>query len=75
MISKEMIDRINFLARKQRNGGLTGAEKAEQHALRQRYLEAIRARVTEALEAAGCERKEEKHGESCTCGHCHTVKH
>ncbi|OAT85004.1 DUF896 domain-containing protein [Desulfotomaculum copahuensis] len=74
MITKEMIERINFLSRKQRSGGLNDAEKAEQHALRQRYLETIRAQVTDALEAAGYKRKE-KHGERCTCGHCHPLKH
>ncbi len=49
MITKELIDRINVLARKQRCEGLTGEEKEEQHQLRQQYLKGIRGQVEDAL--------------------------
>ena len=46
------IDRINELARKSRtDGGLTREEKAEQAALRQEYLAAIRANLTAQLDS------------------------
>ena len=45
MITKELIARINELARKQRTTGLTAAEKEEQQRLRAAYLADIRAQV------------------------------
>lgn len=46
------IDRINELARKSRTEvGLTPAEKAEQAALRQEYVAAIRANLTAQLDS------------------------
>ncbi|MNP47802.1 hypothetical protein D3C76_1418790 [compost metagenome] len=39
------IDRINELARKQREEGLTNAEKVEQQVLREDYLRQIRGQV------------------------------
>jgi len=74
MITRELIERINFLARKERQEGLTGAEKMEQGILRRRYLQAIRAQVIQTLETAGYQRKERHHPE-CGCGHCHPHKH
>ncbi len=35
------IDRINFLAKKQREEGLTGEEKAEQAKLRRAYIDSV----------------------------------
>ncbi|MCL6557337.1 MAG: DUF896 domain-containing protein [Firmicutes bacterium] len=69
MITKELVDRINWLARKQRSEGLTESEKAEQHALRLRYLEGIRAQVVDAMDAMGVKPKE-KHTKSCSCPAC-----
>lgn len=50
---REQLDRINELARKQRTVGLTVEEQAEQHALRQAYLEAFRISLRAQLEAQG----------------------
>ncbi|MCL6639506.1 MAG: DUF896 domain-containing protein [Firmicutes bacterium] len=74
MISKELIDRINFLARKQRDGGLTPEEKAEQKKLRELYLENIRSQVIEALESAGFTRKN-NHPATCGCSGCNGEEH
>ena len=41
-IPQEMIDRINELAHKKKNEGLTEEESAEQKELRQRYLKLFR---------------------------------
>lgn len=50
MITKELITRINELARKQRTTGLTAAEKEEQQRLRAAYLADIRAQVKGMLD-------------------------
>lgn len=50
MITKELITRINELARKQRTTGLTAAEKEEQQCLRAAYLADIRAQVKGMLD-------------------------
>ena len=42
-MEKSKIDRINFLARKSKNEGLTPEEKAEQSALRTEYLAEFRS--------------------------------
>ncbi len=41
-MEKEKIDRINTLAKKQKECGLTDEEKAEQKALREEYIEGFR---------------------------------
>ncbi|PAV28772.1 DUF896 family protein [Virgibacillus profundi] len=41
----EFLPRINELAKKQREEGLTNAEKVEQQVLREDYLRAIRGQV------------------------------
>ncbi|MCG9968551.1 DUF896 domain-containing protein [Pelotomaculum terephthalicicum JT] len=70
MITKELIDRINFLARKQRNGGLSPQEKEEQKELREMYLENIRRQVVDALESAGRKPNGDKHDVACGCEAC-----
>lgn len=49
-ITKEMINRINELAHKKKNGGLNAEEQKEQKALYVEYLAAIRGQVRESLE-------------------------
>lgn len=67
MITKEMIDRINELAHKQKNLCLTEAEKEEQALLRRQYIESIKAQVRGQLESAGAS---PGHSGGCSCG-CH----
>ena len=50
MISKELLDRINELARKSRGEGLTECEAKEQMELRGKYLAAFRTRVKDVLD-------------------------
>ncbi len=49
-MEKEKIERINYLARKSRQEGLTEEEKTEQAALRQEYLADFRAGFRGILE-------------------------
>lgn len=49
-MNQDKIDRINQLARKSRQEGLSEAEKAEQHQLRQEYIQSFRESMQSALE-------------------------
>ena len=49
-MTKEKMDRINFLARKKKAEGLSEEEIAEQAALRQEYILEFRASFTGILE-------------------------
>ena len=49
-MEQSKIDRINALARKSRESGLTEDEKAEQAALRQEYVAAMRASLIGQLD-------------------------
>ena len=69
MITKELIDRINELSRKQRSIGLDNDEKEEQAKLRGIYLQGIRGQVIDGLESLKPDQK--KHDSGCSCGHCH----
>lgn len=75
MITKEDIDRINFLARKSKSGELTEEEKSEQQRLRRKYIDWIKAQVKVQLDSievvdsntdCGCEGHD---------GHHHSHKH
>ncbi|MCH5198671.1 MAG: DUF896 domain-containing protein [Oscillospiraceae bacterium] len=51
-MTQEMIDRINFLAKKSRTEqGLTPEEKEEQASLRKEYVEAMRASLRGQLDS------------------------
>ncbi|HBC91556.1 MAG TPA: hypothetical protein DCZ10_01265 [Pelotomaculum sp.] len=69
MITKELIQRINALARKQRAEGLTPEEKKEQQELRNLYLKSIRSQVVDTLQSSGF-KPGKKHNGACTCEHC-----
>lgn len=49
-MKQEQIDRINALAKKSRESGLTGAEKEEQLALRQQYIQEYRDSLISQLD-------------------------
>lgn len=49
-MEKEKIERINFLAKKSKKEGLTAEERAEQHALRQEYINAVRINLKSQLD-------------------------
>ena len=49
----DLVARINWLARKKREQGLTPQEEKEQRELRARYLKYIRNQLVDALESAG----------------------
>ena len=51
MITKELIARINTLAQKQKQTGLSEAEKQEQARLRREYLDGIKEQVRGQLDA------------------------
>jgi uncharacterized protein YnzC (UPF0291/DUF896 family) len=76
MITKEDIDRINFLSRKSRDQGLTEEEKSEQQTLRRRYIDYIKGQVRQQLDNI------EFVDDQCDCGddckdphHHHHHKH
>ncbi|WP_242836786.1 DUF896 domain-containing protein [Desulfotomaculum nigrificans] len=73
IITKELVDRINALARKQRAEGLTAEEKEEQHKLRQEYLKGIRSQVLDSLSRIKFVEDEKPNNTSgsCSCGHHH----
>lgn len=49
-MEKSKIDRINFLAKKSKQEGLTDAEKTEQAELRAEYIKSFRASLTGILD-------------------------
>ena len=51
MITKEMIDRINWLAYKKKTLGLSETEQEEQKKLYREYLDAFRANLKAQLDA------------------------
>ncbi len=49
-MEQKKIDRINFLAKKQKSEGLTEEEKAEQFALRREYIDSFKRSLTSQLD-------------------------
>ena len=49
-MNKELLDKINYLAKKQREEGLTEEEKAQQDKLRQEYLKIFRGEFRKVLD-------------------------
>lgn len=67
MITPELIARINALAKKSREAGLTDEECSEQAELRRLYIDHIKAQVKAQLECIEIV----DHDENCDCG-CHS---
>jgi uncharacterized protein YnzC (UPF0291/DUF896 family) len=77
MITKEMIDRINYLSRKSKQEGLSEEEKLEQKELRARYVEYIKGQVRQQLDSIEFvedEQKSDHDHHDCDCG-CNCRKH
>ncbi len=49
-MDNKLLDRINFLARKSREEGLSEEEKAEQQKLRKQYIQAYRGNLKATLD-------------------------
>lgn len=56
MLSKEKLDRINYLAKKAKTNGLTELEKKEQKELREEYLKAFRKNFRSQLDCIEIEK-------------------
>ena len=71
-MTQDKIDRINFLARKQKAEGLTEEEKAEQAVLRREYIESYKKSLMSQLEGLtivepdGTKRKVQKEDEAAS---------
>lgn len=66
MITAELIARINELAKKSRETGLTDSERSEQAELRRRYIDHIKGQVKAHLDSIEIV----DHADDCNCG-CH----
>lgn len=71
-MDKKMIERINELAKKKKNEGLTEAEQKEQKELYKIYLAAIRGQFSETLDNVSVKEKDgrvipfkEAYGKKC----------
>lgn len=79
MVTKEMINRINELYKKQKNEGLTEEEKEEQKKLRSEYINSFKENLRgqlENIEVVSPEEyekrmKEHKHEHNCNCHEHH----
>lgn len=57
MIDQKLIDRINFLANKKKNSGLTDEELKEQQKLRSEYLKQFREGFRQQLDSIVIEKE------------------
>lgn len=79
MVTKEQIERINELARKQKENELTMDEKKEQAELRRLYVDSFKENLKAQLKNIKLVQPEElekiKNEEKCSCGHDHGHHH
>lgn len=73
MLDKDKIARINELAQRQKEVGLTASEAIEQKNLRAAYVKTFRGNMESQLKSMGMERKVHTGGKTCQCG-C-SIKH
>ncbi|MGL5513289.1 MAG: DUF896 domain-containing protein [Sporomusa sp.] len=66
MITPELIARLNALAKKGHDTGLTDSERTEQAELRRRYIDHMKNQVKAQLDSV----KITEHNHDCNCG-CH----
>lgn len=73
MITKELIERINYLAKKKRETGLTPEEELEQNQVRRQYLDGIKDQLRpmlEGLKNGTAKANSTNHEHNCSCSHC-----
>ncbi len=73
MITKELIDKINYLARKKREVGLTPEEEKEQSEVRRQYLDGIKEQIRpflHDLKKGASDAASNDHEEGCDCDDC-----
>lgn len=79
MVTREQINRINELAKKQKESGLTDSEKMEQEKLRRLYVDSFKENLRSQLKNIKIVSPEEydknKKEEHCSCGHDHHHDH
>lgn len=79
MVTKEQISRINELAKKQKEAGLTDGEKKEQDKLRRLYVDSckenLRAQLKNIKIVSQDEYEKIKTDKNCSCGHDHDHNH
>lgn len=75
MITRDDIDRINFLSRKSREQALTDEEKAEQQGLRRKYIDYIKGQVRQQLDNIEFVEDEHDCGDDCKNPHHHHHHH
>ena len=68
MITPEMVARINLLAKKQKEEGLSSSEKEEQTILRRQYIDSVKANAKAQLDCVTPQKDEIKPTHSCNCG-------
>lgn len=75
MVTKEQINRINELAKKQKETGLTEDERKEQEKLRRLYVDSFKDNLKAQLKNIKIISPEEyennKKDNHCSCGHDH----
>lgn len=68
MLAQEKLARLNELAQKQKETGLTSSEAIEQKNLRNAYLKAFRGNMESQLKGMGMKEKMHVGGRHCQCG-------
>ena len=75
MITKEDIERINYLSRKSKEQELSEVEKVEQQGLRKKYVEYIKSQLKVQLDSIEYVDDKKDCDCGCTCDHDHHHGH